>query len=170
MKRGAKLIVISVILLVSNVKIKAQSSANAFASATIVTPLMVTSEGYQGFETIANKTSFSDNFLLKNNVPGVNNAFINILSVKNTVTAADFTINGGIGDVYTITLPGSVLLVNTNGIEKMTANLVTENLPQQGALNLGKQRIKVDAGLYVDNGQLPGRYSSQAFDVTVNFN
>ncbi len=155
MKKEGQLMIIALMLLVSAGKLKAQVTANAYATATIVTPLSITSNQSPGFETIATA------------IPA---AYMNICAGKNTVTAADFTINAGIGDIYSITLPQTVTLVHSLGIERMKAALLTGNISQPETLNYGKQHIKVDAGLYPGKGQVSGKYSSTAFDVTVNFN
>lgn len=140
MKRGFKLIFVSVILMVSVRKLKAQTMAHAFATATIVTPVTVSSNQSQGYENVD----------------------------LSKVTAADFTIGAGIEDLYTLTIPQTIDLVKVAGVERITAKLYTAT--KQEIIYYGKQHCKIDAGITVVNGQAPGRYASQAFDVTVNFN
>ena len=140
MKRGLKLIFVSILLLVSAGNVKAQSSANAFATATIVTPITVISSQSQVYKNVD---------LCK-------------------VTVADFTISAGIEDLYALTIPSTIDLVKMSGIERITAKLNTST--PHDIVYYGKQHCTIDGGLTVGNNQAQGRYTSHAFDVTVNFN
>ncbi len=167
MKTEAKLIIV-LILLVSAVGVKAQSTASAVATVTIITPVTVSSNQGEGFETVKSPTVYD--LLFRNGNIYLAKPFIKIPAYNSTVTAADFTISAGSGDVYALTVPQKIVLLNVSGTAGMNANLLTGNGSSEAAVHYGKQHLTINAGLRIENGQAPGKYASQAFDVTVNFN
>jgi hypothetical protein len=167
MRKSCQLAVVAVMLLVSAGKLQAQATANANATVTIVTPLAISLNQSPGFERITMEVAGPAELVKTTVVPA---GYIKVMAVQNRVIAADLIIDGNIGDIYSITIPKTVGLIHSSGIERMNANLLTDNISQQEILNYGKQHLKIEADLHPPKGQLSGKYSSTAFDVTVNFN
>jgi hypothetical protein len=167
MRKEIKLLVV-LILVLSAANSNAQSTAAAVATATIVTPVTLSSDQSQSFEAVKAPSVFDLLFSNQNiYLPG---KLAKISSYNSTITAADFVINAGRGDVYAITIPQKIFLANASGTERMTADILPGTASWDDAGYNGKKHLVINAGLQIKNGQTPGRYASQAFDVTVNFN
>jgi Domain of unknown function (DUF4402) len=95
---------------------------------------------------------------------------VTLPATTGTVTAASFTVNGNGSYTYAITLPGTVTLTHSGGVQTMTASSFTSNPSGTGALSSGTQDITIGATLTVAAAQLAGVYTSGNFNVTVNYN
>ena len=136
------------ILVISWGAVKAQSNAFAFASATIVTPVTINFSPQMENETVAYNYKFK----------------------KNSVTAAELLINGGIGDIYSITYPVRLQLESKDRNYKLSVELCNDEFAGTTSLKYGNQMIKIIAAIPVPEKIQLGRLTSPAYDVTVNFN
>lgn len=165
MRKDVNFFVVLVSLLFAT-NLKAQSTEMAVATVTIVEPVTVSSNQMKGFETIE-VPSLSDLLFRKGNIylPGY---LVKRDAYNSIISAADFTINSSGG--YSLTIPQKIVLLNERGNGKITADLWTGGSVQDECMPNGKKHLVISAGLDVSNGHTPGKYTSQAFDVTVNFN
>ncbi|MCW3120245.1 MAG: hypothetical protein JWM28_4327 [Chitinophagaceae bacterium] len=148
----------------------AQSTANATASATIVTPIGITKTTDMSFGNIAVGASGGTVVL---DTAGVRTPTggVTLPATTGTVASAVFAVTGSGTYTYTITLPTSdVTLTRASGSETMVANAFISNPSGTGQLVSGAQNIAVGATLTVAAGQVAGIYTSSAFPVTVNYN
>jgi hypothetical protein len=95
---------------------------------------------------------------------------VTLPATAGTVTAATFTVSGNGSYTYAITLPTTVTLTHSGGVQTMDATAFTSNPSGTGALTAGTQDISIGATLTVAAAQLAGVYTSGNFDVTVNYN
>jgi len=165
MRKGTRLI-IALIILLSAMNSRSQSTATAAATVTIVEPVTVSSNQSTAFETVKAPSVFD--LLFKNENIYLPKLFAKIPSYNSTITVADLMINAG--GLYTVTIPERIFLMNAPGTERMAADLLPGSALKEEAVSNGKNHIIINAGLQVNKGQRPGSYVSQAFDVTVNFN
>jgi len=166
MRKEIKLIAV-LILSVLAINSNAQSSAGAVATVNIVEPITVSSNQAQVFEKLGPPPVFdvlfrSGNIYLPKDI-------YKIPAYNSSVVAADITINAGQGDVYATSIPQKIFLMNLSGTERMTAELSPAYFSDE-VTRKGKDHLLINAGVQINNGQTPGRYVSEAFDVTVNFN
>ena len=89
---------------------------------------------------------------------------------KNSVTAAELLINGGIGDIYSITYPVRLQLESKDRNYKLSVELCNDEFAGTTSLKYGNQMIKIIAAIPVPEKIQLGRLTSPAYDVTVNFN
>ena len=165
MRKEIKLVIV-LISLVSTIHSKAQSTATAVVTVTIVESVTVSSNQSKEFEKVEAPSVFD--ILFRSGNIYLPKEFIRTSSYSNTITAADFVINAA--DVYALTIPQKILLMNVSGTERMDADILPGNASPDEALCSGKKHLVINAGLRIKNGQARGKYASEAFDVTVNFN
>ena len=165
MRKEIKLIVV-LILLSSATRSMGQSTAAAIAIATILEPVALSSNQPQGFEKVGSPPVFDVLF-------GNGNIYLprearEIPAYNSTIIAADFVINAS--NVYEVTIPKNIFVRNASGTGMMAAEVFPVTVGVDEAVHNGKKHLVINAGLQINNGQAPGRYASEAFDVTVNFN
>lgn len=148
----------------------AQATATATATATVVTPISISKNADMSFGNIAVSASSGGTVVLATAGTRTSTSGVTLPATAGTVSAASFTVNGTGSYTYAITLPGSVTLTHTNGVDVMTASSFTSNPSGTGALTSGTQNVAVGATLTVAAGQVAGVYTSGNFNVTVNYN
>jgi len=148
----------------------AQSTATATATATIITPIAIAKVTDMNFGNVAVQTANPGTVILAPNGTRTRTDGVTLPAVTGPVTAATFTVTGSGTSTYSITLPTTVTLTHSGGVETMTATSFTSNPSGTGALVAGTQDIAVGATLNVGAAQLAGVYQSTNFDVTVNYN
>lgn len=148
----------------------AQSTATATATATVITPISIAKNADMSFGNIAVQAGTGGTVILATAGTRTSTAGVTLPSTAGTVTAASFTVTGSGSLSYAITLPASVTLTHSGGVETMSAGSFTSNPSATGTLSSGTQNIAVGATLTVSAGQLAGVYTSGNFNVTVNYN
>jgi Domain of unknown function (DUF4402) len=147
-----------------------QEIATATATATVITPISISKNADMSFGNIAVQSATGGTVVLTPAGTRTNTSGVTLPSTTGTVTAAAFTVTGSGSSTYAITLPSSVTLTHSGGVETMAASSFTSNPSATGALSSGTQDIAVGATLTVAAGQLAGVYTSGNFNVTVNYN
>ena len=148
----------------------AQATATATATATIVTPISIAKNTDMSFGNIAVQTATGGTVVLAPAGTRTSTSGVTLPATTGTVTAASFTVNGNGSYTYAITLPTTVTLTHSGGVQTMAASSFTSNPSGTGALSSGTQNIAVGATLTVAAAQLAGVYTSGNFNVTVNYN
>ena len=148
----------------------AQSTATATATATIITPISIAKNTDMSFGNIAVQTATGGTVVLAPAGTRTSTSGVTLPATTGTVTAASFTVNGNGTSTYAITLPTTVTLTHSGGVQTMAASSFTSNPSGTGALSAGTQNIAVGATLTVAAAQLAGVYTSGNFNVTVNYN
>lgn len=149
---------------------KAQSTATATATATVITPISISKNADMSFGNLAVQAGTGGTVVLAPAGTRTSTSGVTLPSATGSVSAASFTVTGSGSSTYSITLPSTVTLTHTGGVETMTASSFTSNPSSTGALSSGTQNIAVGATLTVAAGQLAGVYTSGNFNVTVNYN
>ena len=149
---------------------KAQTTATATATATIITPISISKNADMSFGNIAVQAATGGTVILAPAGTRSSTGGVTLPSTAGTVTAAAFTVTGSGSLTYAITLPSSVTLTHSGGVQTMAAASFTSNPSSTGTLSSGTQDIAVGATLTVAAGQLAGVYTSGNFNVTVNYN
>ena len=116
MRKEFKLLVV-LIAMMSVIRSTAQSSASATASVTILSPVSLSADRSTVFEKIATPLIFGRNIYLPKE-------FVQLSSYNSTIKAADILINGNGADVYALTIPEKIFLMNEEGTEAMVANVL----------------------------------------------
>ena len=167
MKKLTKLFCVATILLGFAANAFGQVSATATATATILTPIAITKTVDLNFGNLAVHPTTAGTLALATD----NNRSITggvTLMPAGTVSAASFTVTGNTNAIYTITLPGSIVI--TDGTHNMTVNAFTSTPATTGTLTLGTSTLRVGATLVVPGGQSAGIYTNTTdLDVTVNY-
>ena len=148
----------------------AQTTATATATATIITPISISKNADMSFGNIAVQAATGGTVILVPAGTRSGTGGVTLPSTAGTVSAATFTVTGSGSLTYSITLPSSVTLTHSGGIQTMAAASFTSNPSSTGTLSSGTQDIAVGATLTVAAGQLAGVYTSGNFNVTVNYN
>lgn len=148
-----------------------QQSATNTASATIITPMTITSGGAMNFGNIISNLTGGTVLLSTDNSTtptGVEKG-----QVPGTISAATFDVTGQDGYAYAVTLPTTYEIVTGTGTrtetQKMTLTLFTTDASK--LLTNGADSFKVGATLTVRPGQSAGDYTGTSpFEVSVNYN
>jgi hypothetical protein len=151
---------------------QASVTANAPATANIVTPLGITKTVDMNFGNIAVNANAGTVILSTTNTRTVTGG-ITLPGTAGTVAAAQFSVTGQNGYTYSITMPSSALtLTRTSGSETMTVDTWVNNVGPTGTLSVsGAQTIIVGATLNVGGSQVAGEYkNTTGFPITVNYN
>ena len=150
------------------------STATADATASILTPILITKNADLGFGTIGAVAGSASTVVVSNT--GVRtSATATLFTVASTpVTNARFTITGTPNALFAITLPATdVSLTSTSvGATAMTipaASWSSDLGVSSTILNTGSKVLNLGATLNVGAGQTAGTYSG-SFDVTVAYN
>ena len=145
-------------------------SATATASATIVTPITISMNQDLNFGNLDVQAFSGGNVVLTPEGARSTTSGVSLPSNAGTVAAADFTVMGSNACTYAIDLPSSVVLIHSSGAETMVASAFTSTPSRTGVLMGGSEHVKIGATLTVAAAQRPGSYTSQGFEVTVNYN
>ena len=148
----------------------AQSTANATATATILTAISIAKTVDLNFGNVAVQESAGGTVMLTPlGVRSVTGG-VTLPASAGTVTAASFNISGEGTYTYSITLPSSAHTI-TSGANSMTVTAFSSLPSGIGTLTAGAQVLKVGATLNVTAAQPNGTYASETgFNVTVNYN
>jgi hypothetical protein len=164
------------IVLVSGLSstLKAQTTAYAPTSATVITPISIAKGVDMNFGTLAVSATLAGTVILApDNSRTTGGALgVTLPNIKGTVAAAQFTVSGLAGSTYSITLPTTPLTITDPVSTKtMTVSNFTSNPTPTGILTGGSQTINVGATLNVAAAQTAGAYTNATgFAVTVNYN
>ncbi|MFT3937003.1 MAG: DUF4402 domain-containing protein [Chitinophagaceae bacterium] len=171
MKKGTKLILAAIVMMVSATGAYAQASATATATATIVTPISIVKTVDMNFGNVAVSASTAGTVVLTPAGTRTSTAGVTLPATAGTVAAASFTVSGQATYTYAITLPGTALTI-ANGANNMSVNAFSSTPSATGTLSAGgTQTLTVGATLNVAAAQAPGVYTSATpFTVTVNYN
>jgi hypothetical protein len=170
MKRTRMLFVAAFALACVATTARAQETASATVTATIVTPISITKTVDMNFGNVAVQSSTAGTVVLAPAGTRTATGGVTLPTTAGTVTAASFTVNGTAGYTYTITLPSTATTI-TSGANTMTVTNFTSSPSGTGTLTGGSQVLNVGATLNVSAGQPAGEYvSATPFDVTVNYN
>jgi hypothetical protein len=145
-----------------------QVSATANATATIITPISITSSTDLRFGNVAASPTLAGTVLIT--PAGVRTAGggATLPAVTGTFGVATFTVNGEGTSTYAITLPGTTTLTGTPS-GTMTVDNFSSTPSVTGTLAGGTQNITVGGTLNVGAAQAAGSYTG-TFSVTVNYN
>jgi len=145
----------------------ATSSANALASARIVTPLEITKDVDLAFGNIAAGPS-TGTVTIATDGSRAGFGGVTLISAGNVNSAAQFSIVGYPTATFSIALPASIVL--DNGGYQMTVSDFVSSLGATSTLDAaGAASLSVGATLNVNANQEPGLYTG-SFDVTVAYN
>jgi hypothetical protein len=172
MKKISKFLSLATVMISISAGALAQVSANATASATIISPITITNASDMNFGNIAVSTA-PGTVVLPATLAPVRSATggCTLPATAGTVSAAAFTVTGQTGFTYSISLPASASLTGPG--TPMTANafVSTPTVAAGGLLTGGTQTLYVGATLNVAAAQTAGAYTTAtAFTVTVNYN
>ena len=166
-----KLIVFAIAILGFTAVSFGQATANAPASANIISPITLSKTTDMNFGNIAVNASVGTVLLTpaSTRTPG---GGVTLPAAKGTVTAAVFTVGGETTNTFAITLPSTdFTITRASGTETMIVNAFTSTPSGTGALSGGTATINVGATLNVGASQVPGSYTNAGgFAVTVNYN
>ena len=150
----------------------AQSSANATAaaSATIVAPIAIAKNVDMNFGGIVPSATAGSVVLSAAASPSRTPTNVTLpTALTGTVTSAKFTVTGGSGSAYSVTLPGTASTLTATGGATMTVATFTSS--NTGTLTGGSDILYVGGTLSVAANQAAGTYTtSTPFSVTVNYN
>ncbi|MFO7669155.1 MAG: DUF4402 domain-containing protein [Bacteroidales bacterium] len=170
MKRLVNALLISSGLMVLSMSAYGQVSAAATASATIVTPIAISTATDMDFGNVAVSAVSGTVVLSPAGARSVTGG-ATLPAVPGTVTAASFDVTGQANLTYSITLPAAATTI-TSGADNMTVDTWTSSPTPTGTLDAGgTETLSVGATLNVGAGQAAGTYlSAIPFTVTVNYN
>jgi len=176
MKTSIKLFALGMILMGFGATAFAQSTTSATATATIITPIAITSDQNMSFGNIAVQSATGGTVVLAPDASRTATAGVTATAgLGGTLTAARFTVTGLGSSVYTINLPSTHTIKHSSSTVTMTVdNFKRSNGTSTSTLSAGGSEIfTVGATLNVAGGQAPGVYTSESgsgFEVTVNYN
>jgi hypothetical protein len=175
MKQITKFLIIAAVMLSFTAATFAQTNtAQATATATIVTPITIVRVNNMSFGNVIQTVPANPSTVIISPVTGLaayTNATASATPAATAgISPATYTVSGTPGAAYSITLPGTVTL--TGPTSTMTADNFTSNPATPGALSSpgGTQALSVGAQLNLVANQAAGTYTSGNFDVTVNYN
>jgi hypothetical protein len=137
-------------------------SASAEAAATIVAPITIEKSVDLNFGNIAAGAAAGTVVLGTDGQRTATNVILP--SVQGTVSAAEFSVTGLAGSLYSIKLPGTISI--SSGSASMSVNNFTENASK--TLANGRETFQVGATLNLDANQATGTYQG-SFEVTVDY-
>lgn len=164
----ASYLLIFILVLISSYS-KAQVSASANASVTLIAPIAITKSVDMNFGNVAIGSSPGTVVL----APGGTRSQTGGVTLPvntGTVTAASFSVTGATNYTFSISLPAAPITLKS-GTNTMTVGTFTSDPATSGTLTGGAATLNVGATLNVPAGQAPGTYTSETpFTVTVNYN
>ena len=170
MKKLSVLFSLVAILTIASFTAKAQVSATATSSATIITPIAISKSIDLNFGNVAVSPSLAGTVQLSPASTRTAGGGVTLPVVTGTVSAAKFTVTGAAGSTFSISLPAAPITL-TSGANTMTVGSFTSNPTPTGTLTAGTQDVYVGATLNVAAGQAAGVYTNATgLVVTVNYN
>jgi hypothetical protein len=170
MRTGAKLVFLILIFNVIYLNhARAQVSASANATVSLIAPLTLTKIIDMNFGNVAVGTSPGTVILSPS---GTREATGGVTLPVNTgsVAAASFTVTGATNYTFSISLPPSTVTLKS-GSNSLTVGVFTSSPATTGTLTGGTATLNVGATLTVPAGQAAGVYTTETpFTVTVNYN
>lgn len=173
-----KLIFITVILFAFSAATFAQASANAVATANIVSPISINKTLDLNFGNIA--VAAAAGTVVMDPLGARTPTNVTLPIITGTVTPATFTVSGTASYTYAITIPAlaAATTISDGASHTMTVNNWTSSPSGTGTLDgvTGQQTLTVGATLNIGANQASGSYSSSNtggtgdFTVTVNYN
>ncbi len=154
--------------------VKAQSTATANSSATIITPITIVKVQDLNFGNIAVRATGTGGTVVLTPA-GVRSATggVTLPAVAGTVTAASFNVGGDGNRTFSISLPTApITLTGPTGVTMtMSLGTFTSAPSGTGTLSAGTRNVTVGGTLTVSAGQTPGLYTNTGgLTVTVNYN
>ncbi|WP_217602163.1 DUF4402 domain-containing protein [Chitinophaga sp. GbtcB8] len=171
MKSTAIFYTLTLGLMSLGISTKAQETASATATATIVTPIAITKDVDMNFGILSVQSTTGGTVVLTPAGVRTPSGGVTLPVDNGTVTAASFTVTGLEDYTYNVTLPSSALTI-TSGSNTMTVTSFTSSPSgSNGTLTGGTETLNVGATLNVSAAQPAGTYvSGTPFNVTVNYN
>jgi len=172
MKNTAKISMLIAVVMSFAIVTKAQVTASASSSATIVTPIAITKTVDMNFGNVAVSTA-AGTVVLAPAGSRTKTGGVTLPATAGTVTAASFTVTGTPTYTYAITLPSTATTITRGGgTETMTVDNWSSSPATTGTLSSGgSETLTVGGTLNVGGSQLAGTYvSGTPFNVTVNYN
>jgi len=148
---------------------KAQVSASANASVTLITPIAITKTVDMNFGNVAVGTSPGTVVLAPAGTRTATGG-VTLPVTTGTVTAASFTVTGAANYTFSISLPASSITLKS-GANSLTVSTFLSTPTPTGTLTGGTATLNVGATLNVPANQAAGVYTTDTpFTVTVNYN
>ena len=169
MKKLSILLSLVAILSIASFTAKAQVSATATSSATIITPIAITKTADLNFGNVAVSPTLAGTVVIT--PAGVRSAVggVTLPAIAGTVSAPSFTVTGAAGSTYSISLPAAFTITGAGA--PMTIDSFVSTPTPSGLLTGGTQTLTVGATLHVGANQAAGVYTNAtALTVTVNYN
>lgn len=167
MKHLKKLI--SFVVIFAGITTATFAQALATATATIVSPILITKSLDMNFGNVAVGTTAGTVVMTPAGARSATGG-VTLPATVGTVSAATFNVTGTAGYTYTIVITGSPLTV-TSGGNTMTVTAFTNSPTSPATLAAGNNALTVGATLNVGASQAAGIYvSASSFTVTVNYN
>jgi hypothetical protein len=148
----------------------AQSTANATASATIVTPIAISKALDMNFGNIATNSAVGTVVLTPIN-GRTSTGGVTFPAITGTVQAAKFTVKGEGVYTYALTLPADNTITISNGTPANDMKISTFTSNSTKKLTAGTETFGVGATLNLNASQPAGLYTNTTgFNVIVNYN
>ena len=148
----------------------AQSTANATASATIVTPIAISKALDMNFGNIATNSAVGTVVLTPANAR-TKSGGVTLPAITGAVAAAKFTVTGEGTYTYGLTLPADNTITITNGTAAKDMKISTFTSNSTKKLTAGTETFGVGATLNLNASQPAGVYTNATgFNVMVNYN
>jgi hypothetical protein len=176
MKQITRFFISAAVMLAITVASYGQVTAQATATATIVTPITITTTSNMSFGNVIQTApaSTSTVVLAPAGTATYTNASTSVIPAATaTISAAVYNVTGTPAATYSITIPGAPITLNgpsgTMTVDNFTS---TPTVAAGGVLSSpgGTQVLRVGAQLNISANQAAGTYTSANFPVTVNYN
>jgi hypothetical protein len=152
---------------------QAATASDVTATATIVAPISISKTVDFSFGNVG-KSALGGDVVLA--VDGTRSSTGVTIAAGGTVTAASFNVGGEASHTYAITFPSSAVALKKSGATDMTVDTWTTSLGTDAAALVGTldvngaQTFTAGATLHVGSAQESGVYTSDAFNVSVDYN
>ena len=171
MKKSIKSFTLTIVLLSFAAVTFAQVTAQATATAIIVTPIAIVKTTDMNFGNLAVSPTIPGTVVLPAALAPVRTITGGVtLMPGGTITAAAFTVTGLANATYSILLPASASLTGPGAPMTADTFVSSPTVAAGGLLTGGSETLYVGATLNVAAAQVAGTYTSLAFNVTVNYN
>ncbi|GAA4463485.1 hypothetical protein GCM10023093_12050 [Nemorincola caseinilytica] len=170
--KSVRTILVAAVLVCCGQVCKAQHTALASASASVVAPISLAKNVDMNFGNAAvSSTTGGAVILSPDGMRTTGGSGVTLPAASGVVSAAGFTVAGAPGFTYAITLPESAI-ISGPGTAALLIDAFTSIPSATGTLDAtGSQILKVGATLNITAAQAPGTYTNaSALPVTVNYN
>jgi hypothetical protein len=170
MKQIIKSLAIAVVMLAFAGTVQAQTAtATSNAAAVIIAPLSITNTGGLHFGTIM-RSATAGTVSIATDGTRSSAGGVTLSALAPVHSAATFDVEGEDGRTVTITLPGTITIVNLAADDMDVDNFVSDPDDANPVTLTGVATVlRVGATLNVDANQPSGTYTG-TFDVSVNYN